>query len=189
MVALLPGSRSGEIRLHAPRLYAAFAQLHGRRPHLRGIVGAADECAEMQLRAAAKVAGAGDFTFVRGTLCAIADADAAWVASGTAVLECALSGVPSVALYVISRALVRHARRVYSGRFVTLPNLVLNRAVVPEFLQGEATPQHLADAVDALLRDPNAQYKDLETLHAALGPPDALERCARYAVDLARGAQ
>lgn len=186
-VALLPGSRSGELRYHAPRLFAALRELRARRPHLHGIVGAADDRAERMLRALARRQALRDVTFVRGTRDAIAAADAAWVASGTAVLECALSGVPAVALYVISPLLVKHARRVYSGRFITLPNLVLDRAVVPELLQDDATPQHLAQAMDAVLREPQAQYHAFEELRHALGPPDALEQCAAFAVGLARG--
>lgn len=187
-VAMLPGSRAGEIRYHAPRLFDALRELRARRPAVRGIVGAADERSERSLREAAARADLHDLTFARGTRAAIADADAAWVASGTAVLECALSGVPAVALYVITPLLVKHARRVYSGRFVTLPNLVLDRPVIPEFLQEDATPQNLAQAMDGVLSDPLAQYREFERLREALGPPDALERCAAYAVDLARGA-
>lgn len=187
MVALLPGSRGGELRYHVPRLLAAFTQLRAKRPQLRGVIGAADDRAQTSLRAAAKRAGLGDLAIVRGTQAALAHADAAWVASGTAVLECALSGVPAVALYVIAPMLVKHARRVYSGRFVALPNLVLDRPVVPELLQDDATPDRLARAMDELLRDPAAQYGEFVRLREALGPPDALERCASFAVDLARG--
>ncbi|HKU68345.1 MAG TPA: hypothetical protein VJP85_11270 [Candidatus Baltobacteraceae bacterium] len=187
-VALLPGSRAGELRYHVPRLLEAFKELRAARPQLRGVVGAADDRGERTIRAAAQREGLADLTFVRGTHAAIAQADAAWVASGTAVLECALSGVPAVALYVIAPALVKHARRVYSGPFVTLPNLVLERAVVPEFLQDDASAHNLAQAMDTVLRDPLAQYREFEHLREALGPPDALERCAAYAVQLATGA-
>lgn len=188
-VALLPGSRAGELRYHIPRLLRAFKELRAQRPQLRGIAGAADARAEQQLRTAAQREGVADaFAIVRGTHDAIANADAAWVASGTAVLECALSGVPAVALYVISPILVRHARRVYRGRYITLPNLVLDRAVVPEFQQDDASPENLARAMDAALRDPLAQYREFERLHDVLGPADALDRCAGYAVQIARGA-
>lgn len=187
-VALLPGSRSGELRHHAPRLFAAFRDLRQRRPQLRGIVGAADERAARYLRDAAQRNRLHGLDFVHGTREAIAAADAAWVASGTAVLECALSGVPAIALYVISPLLVRHARRVYSGRFITIPNLVLDRPVIPELLQEQATPRQLSDAMDAVLRDPGEQYHAFEQLRVALGPADALEQCAAYAVQLARGA-
>jgi len=188
VVAILPGSRGTELRYHVPALFAAYDELKARRPQLRAIVGAADNQAEKTLREAASREGLRDVAFVRGVREAIASADAAWVASGTAVLECALSGVPAVALYVISPALVEHAKRVYSGRYITIPNLVLQREVVPELLQDAATPAALAHAMNDLLRDPDKQYREFSKLREALGPPDALEQAAAFAVRLARGA-
>ena len=63
------------------------------------------------------------------------EADAAWVASGTAVLETVLCGVPAVAFYIITPMLVKHGRTMIKHDFITLPNLVLQREVVPELLQ------------------------------------------------------
>ena len=185
-VAILPGSRSGELRYHAPVLFQAFRRLQTTRPNLRCIIGAADVRSEKRLAVAANAAGIPDARIVRGTMAAIEDADAAWIASGTAVLEAALSGVPSVALYIISPALVEHARRVYRGRFVTLPNLIRGREIVPEFLQEAATPPHLAVAMERTLADPSEQYRELALLREALGPPDALDRCAAFAVAMAK---
>jgi lipid-A-disaccharide synthase len=186
-VAILPGSRGTELKYHVPALFGAYKALKARRPQLRAIVGAADERAERTLREAAARENLSDVEFVRGTHAAVEHADAAWVASGTAVLECALSGVPAVALYIISPTLVKHARRVYSGRFITLPNLVTGREIVPELLQDDATPEALARAMDQVLADPHKQYAEFQKLREALGPPDALEKCAGFAVDLARG--
>jgi lipid-A-disaccharide synthase len=186
-VAILPGSRRGELRYHMPALFEAFKELKRRRANVRAIVGTADDSAERMLRQGARDAELDDVTFVRGTQDAIANADAAWVASGTAVLECALTGVPSVALYIINPALVKHARKVYSGRYITLPNLVLERQIVPELLQEEATPKNLADAMDAVLANPHGQYEEFAKLREALGPPDALDKVAGFAVQLAKG--
>jgi lipid-A-disaccharide synthase len=187
IVAILPGSRGTELRYHVPALLAAFKDLKRQRPLMRGIVGASDANAERRLREAVQQQDLHDVTFVRGVRDAIAQADAAWVASGTAVLECALSGVPAVALYIISPKLVKHARHVYPGAFVTIPNLVLGSEVVPELLQEKATPQALARTMDALLRDPQQQYVHLAQLRQALGPENALDQCAGFAVQLARG--
>ncbi|MGA8532701.1 MAG: hypothetical protein WB615_01185, partial [Candidatus Tumulicola sp.] len=117
---------------------------------------------------------------------AVAGADAAWVASGTAVLETALSGVPAVAFYVIAPVLVKLGRTMIKHRFITLPNLVLDREVVPELLQEQATPLRLADEMESILRDPSKQYSQFEALREALGPPDALKRCAEFAVALSK---
>lgn len=185
-VALLPGSREGELRHHIPRMLDALRELRRSRPHLRACFGAAGELARQHLMRVVERAALGAIDVRDGAAAALEDADAAWVASGTAVLECTLRGVPAVALYVVSSALARHARRVYRGRFITLPNLVLGREIVPELLQGDATPARLAAAMDAILRDPEPQYRAAVELRAALGPEDALERCAAFAVTLAR---
>jgi lipid-A-disaccharide synthase len=186
VVAMLPGSRSGELRQHLPVLAAAYRTLKQRRPKLRGVFGAADDRAERTIALALKREQLSDVDIVRGVEAALSGADAVWVASGTAVLEAALLGVPAVAIYVIPRILIWYGRRMIRHRFITPPNLVLEREVVPELLQERATPQALADALETLMNDPSKQYAEFERMRAALGPPDALERCARYAVDLAR---
>jgi lipid-A-disaccharide synthase len=117
---------------------------------------------------------------------ALSGADAAAVASGTAVLEAALLEVPTVALYVLSEAQFAYARRVYRGRFIALPNLVLDEPVVPELVQEAATAQALAGALEELLRAPQPQLAAFRRMRDALGPPDALQRCARFALSLVR---
>jgi lipid-A-disaccharide synthase len=188
-VALIPGSRSGELRLHLPRIVGAFELLRARRPQLRASFAAADEYAEKALHRLVARRRLPGVSVVRGVRSATDDADAALVASGTAVLETALLGVPAVAMYALTPALVRHARRVYSGKYITLPNLVLGREMVPELLQDDATPERLADALDALLRDPSEQYVQFAELRAQLGPVTALNDCARFSVALAKAAQ
>ena len=183
-IALLPGSREGELRLHVPRLLDALALLRRTRPALRATAGAADAQAQAHIERALHERGERGVRVVRSAAAALQDADAAWIASGTAVLEAALAGVPAVALYVLSPAQARIAKRVYHGTFITIPNLVLGKPVVPELLQDGATPERLAAALDAVLRDPQAQYAQLIDLRDALGPPDALARCAEFAISL-----
>ena len=188
IVAILPGSRPAEIKRHAPVVFAAYRDLKRRRPQLRAVVGAANERAMRDLRRAARAFDDGGLEFVHGTRNAIAQADAAWVASGTAVLECALSGVPAITFYIVSNAEARYARRKYSGRFYTLANLVLEREVMPELMQERATPAALAQTMNELLADPQRQYAELVRLRESMGPPNALERCAAFIVAAARGA-
>jgi len=184
-IALLPGSRTGELKQHVPVLVQAYRLLQTRRPDIRATIGVADALGEKYVRRAFDQAGF-EVTIVRNIPAAIADADAAWVASGTAVLETVLSGVPAIALYILPPMLAWHARRVYTGRYITLPNLILGREVVPEILQERATPQNLAEAMDELLRNPQRQYEQFAALRSALGPADALERVAKFTVALAQ---
>jgi lipid-A-disaccharide synthase len=186
-IAMLPGSRSGELRHHLPVLAQAYRVLQQQRPRVRGVFGAADERAATTIARRIERERLTNVEIVRGVPAAVADADGAWVASGTAVLEVALLGVPAVALYVFPRMLTWYGRRMLRHRFATLPNLIMGREIVPELLQYAATPQRLADEIEKLMRDPSQQYAQFVAMREALGPPDALERCARYAVDLASG--
>jgi lipid-A-disaccharide synthase len=185
-VAILPGSRSGEMSHHLGALAQAYRLLRERRPRIRAVFGAAGDSAARTIARAVSQYGLEDVSIVEGTAEALRDADAAWVASGTAVLECALSGVPAVALYIITPILVKHGRTMIKHRFITLPNLVLEREVVPELLQEAAKPERLAAEMERALENPSLQYAAFSELQEALGPPDALERCAAFAVDLAR---
>ena len=124
---------------------------------------------------------------MRGARKALDAADVALVASGTAVLEAALREVPTVALYVVSEAQAKIARRIYSRPFVTLPNILLDRALIPELLQDDATPENLAEAAQNLLCDAGEQRAGMREVRARLGPPDALARCARFALDSMAG--
>ncbi len=152
----------------------------------QGRFAAADARAERFIAQAIGERNATNVDVERGIAPVLKSADGAWVASGTAVLETALVGVPAVAIYVIPRALLWYGRRMIKHRFITLPNLVLEREVVPELLQDAATPDALADALDRLMQHPDEQLRAFAEMRAALGPSDALDRCAQFAVALAR---
>jgi len=185
VVAMLPGSRAGELRRHLPVLAAAYRVLQQRRPKLRGTFAAADARAAARIARTIEGEALTNVEIAHGVRDAVAQADGAWVASGTAVLEAALTGLSVVALYVIPPALIWYGRRMIRHRFITLPNLVLGREVVPELLQEQATPERLADTLETLMNDPARQYAEFAELHRALGPSDAMQRCASYAVELA----
>jgi lipid-A-disaccharide synthase len=184
VIALLPGSRSGELERHTPRLLDALELLRARRPALRGVLAAIDDAAVNRFEQLLRLHPGLSVRIVHSAREALADADGAAVASGTAVLEAALMQVPTVGFYVLSELQARIARRVWHGRFILLPNLILDEPVVPELLQEAATPRALADALDAALRAPDAQLADFRRLRDALGPSDALERCADFALAL-----
>lgn len=181
-VALLPGSRPGEIARHVPRLLDAFVCLRERRPGLTASLAAVDAAAAALLEEALRLRPPLPITIERSARDVLRGCDAALIASGTAVLEAALLEVPSIALYVIAEQYAKIARRIYRRPYITLPNLILDAPVVPELLQEAATPAALADALDAALRAPQEQLAAFRRLREALGPPDALERCARFAL-------
>lgn len=188
-VALLPGSRAQELRHHVPLLLQALTELRRRRPRVRATLAAAQGRFVPVLREAARQHGASDVSVAVGVRDALEDADAAWVASGTAVLESVLLGVPAIAVFVVSRSVVwygrRMQRRIYGGRFITLPNLVAQEEIVPEYLQDDATPEALARAMDHVLTDPARALEGIARLRERLGPRGAMEQCADLAVDVA----
>ncbi len=184
-IAILPGSRRSEIDRHTAPLFAAARALRQTRPDLKIVLGAADDDAEQSLRAALRAYTDLDVRIVRGARPALLAADVAAIASGTAVLEAALLDVPTIALYVLSDAQYKIALRVYSGRFITIPNLILNDEVVPEFIQAAATSAALASALERLLADASMQHAQFAALRAELGDPATLDRCAVYALGLA----
>jgi lipid-A-disaccharide synthase len=187
-IALLPGSRLAEIERHMPPLLAAGRILAAERPRLQIVIGAATPELRARIQAHLPSAQTPRVRIVDGARAALEDADAAAIASGTAVLEAALLGVASVVLYITSPAQARIAERIYRrirGRWFCLPNLILSRGVVAELWQGAATPAALATELRALLRDPSAQLRELSGLRAALGPADALQRAARFVLGAA----
>jgi lipid-A-disaccharide synthase len=185
VIALLPGSRGGELARHTPRMLNALALLRQQRPNVTAQLAAIDNAANAQFEELLRLRSPLPVTIVRSAREALAGADAALVASGTAVLEAALLEVPTVAIYVLSEATAKIARRVYKRKYITLPNLVLDEPIVPELLQEAATPQALADALGAALAAPAQQLADFRRLREVLGPADTLERCAKFALRLA----
>ena len=180
VVALLPGSRAGEIERHTPRLLDAIARVREMRPNVRALLVAADDDAQRHVEHLLSFRSPLPVEIVRDARAALRAADAAAIASGTAVLEAALIDTPSVALYVLSAAQAKIARRVYRGKYVTLPNLVVDEPLVRELLQDAATPAALADALLDLLAHPAQQREGFARVRAALGPPDSLQRNADW---------
>lgn len=185
IVALLPGSRRGEIDRHAPRLLDALAVMRLKRPDIAATLVAVDDDAARAFEALLVLRSPQPVTIVRDARAALAGADVAAIASGTAVLEAALVQTPAAAFYVLSEAQAKIARRVYTGTYITLPNLVTDEPIVPELLQENATPDALAAALLTLLDDPQPQLGAYARVRRALGAPDALDRCAAFALDVA----
>ncbi|GAC1579402.1 MAG: lipid-A-disaccharide synthase [Candidatus Elarobacter sp.] len=186
VLALLPGSRAGEIARHTPRLLDALARVREIRPDVRALLVAADDDAQKHVEHLLQFRSPLPLEIVRDARAALHDADAAAIASGTAVLEAALIETPACALYVLSPAQMKIARRIYKRPYITLPNLVTGEPVVPELIQEDATPAALADTLLTLLDAPGAQREGYARVRSALGPPDSLQRNADWILATAR---
>jgi lipid-A-disaccharide synthase len=113
----------------------------------------------------------------------MAAADLVVVSSGTATLEAACYGTPMVVVYRLSALSYGLARLLVHGvSHISLPNIVAGQGVVPELIQGRATPEAVAEAALALLENGPvraAQQAALAEVRARLGDPGAAERAAR----------
>ncbi|MHB1244806.1 MAG: lipid-A-disaccharide synthase [Sulfuriferula sp.] len=173
IVAMLPGSRVGELAHHAQLFVDTARLIHSRHPEVhflvpllsratRNIFERALGSSETMLPVRIMV-GHADY--------AMTAADVVLVASGTATLEAALLKRPMVITYRVPKLTAYLMRRKAYLPWVGLPNILANRDVVPELVQENATPEKLADAVIDLLSDQdkcNAIEAEFAAQHAAL---------------------
>ena len=78
---------------------------------------------------------------------ALAQADLAIASTGTVTMECAYFGVPTVTIYKMSFATFKLLKRIITVKWGTMPNLLANEELYPEFIQGAATPENIARAL------------------------------------------
>lgn len=156
LVAVLPGSRTDEVRHLGPPFFAAISLLRAREAALRFVVPAADPDLKRMLGSMlasdTELAGCVTLTDGRSHDCLEA-ADVVLVASGTATLEAALYKRPMVIAYRMPALSAWIMRRKGTIPFVGLPNILAGESLVPELLQEQVTPAAIADTVHALLRD------------------------------------
>ena len=188
VVALVPGSRRGEIRYLMPPFLAAV-RLCEPRPLV--LLTVAPSLGEAALRAL--LPDDLDVRLLDGIdYGAIGAADAALVASGTATLELACLGLPMVVAYRGSWVTWLQYRLLsarVAERFVSLPNILAAMPVVPELLQADAIPAKLAAALIPLLTDTparRAQCAAFARIRTMLGDGDACARTAELVLSVAR---
>ncbi len=174
VVALLPGSRGGEIGRHAALLAASAAQIRNDRPDAECMVLLAREDQRGAFRDAAGGEAIEGLRIVGDrTRTGLTAADVALAASGTVTLEALLTRTPMVIYYRLPAATYATARalRLVRSTHVGLPNVLAGRRLVPERIQAEATPDRLArDVVDWLDDDArrDAFRSTADELHASL---------------------
>jgi lipid-A-disaccharide synthase len=156
VVAVLPGSRMSELKYNSAAFIGAAALLAQRDPGLRFVAPMAGPAQRDYFLAALAAAGQGGLpiSVVDGqSHAAMAAADGVLVASGTASLEVALFKKPMVIAYKMLAASWHIMRHMGYQPWIGLPNILAREFLVPELLQGAATPQALADALWAQMQD------------------------------------
>jgi lipid-A-disaccharide synthase len=169
LLAVLPGSRSNEIRFILPVFKEAVRLLAPRVPGLATVIPAVPHVA-------AKIrAGTADWpvplTLIEGDsekFAAFDAADAALAASGTVTTELALSRTPLAVAYKVGWLTAAIYKRLIKVKYVTVANLLLERMAVPEFIQTRCRPELLADCLTTLLTDKEAAGRQVADLDEAM---------------------
>jgi lipid-A-disaccharide synthase len=193
IVALLPGSRLAEVSRLAAPFVAAAGRIAAQRPEWRFIAPMASAFArEVFEREIAQARAPAAIRVLDGQAQqALAAADGAIVASGTATLETLLSGRPMVVAYRTSAltAFLLRTLRLVKVRYFSQPNLLAGRALVPEFFQEQVTGAALGDALLREMGDPSHVRELVEqfaAVHRTLRRGGA-GRAAQAIVSLVRG--
>jgi lipid-A-disaccharide synthase len=183
-IALIPASRHQELKYLLPVIFQSAQQIQQRLPHAHFWIPLSLKEFRTPLEQAMQHYGLAATLVSQQPQMAIAAADLAITKSGTVNLEAALMNVPQVVLYrvnPITAWIAKHLLR-FSIPFMSPPNLALMEAIVPEFLQADATPENITQAALELLLDPNRRQHmldDYQRMRQALGEPGVCDRAAQ----------
>ena len=173
VVAILPGSRGSEVRRLGPVFLRTAAWLSQRKPEVQFVIPAATPALNQLLKRQIRSLEPDlPVTLVEGhSHEALGAADAVLLASGTAALEALLLRCPMVVAYKVSSLTynVVMGLKLLKIKNVSLPNLLAERDLVPEFMQARANPEELGPAVLKLLDDKQARDAQLRGLEALTG--------------------
>ena len=186
-VALLPGSREGEVHRILPVMVQAAKILTDRFPAIQFVLPIAHTLPPGLISGVFSHAGI-TVRLVNGrTHEVLSVSDVAMVASGTASLETALLVKPMVIVYKVSPLTYFLGKMVVRIRHAGLPNIIAGRTIVPELIQKDFTPQRVADEISLILKEQQVRdrmIQDLIALRRRLGEAGASRRTARLACSM-----
>lgn len=181
LIALLPGSREQEVRTLLPILAVSAERLAGQLKGVRFLVLQAPGLPPTAYRASVAPYRAGFILIPEWDDNLLAACDLALVASGTATLECALLERPMVVVYRTNWLTWWLGKQLVKLPYIGLVNVVAGRRLVPECLQGQATPARIAEEALTLLKSDaarGAMLAGFRDVRARLGEPGAARRAA-----------
>lgn len=183
-VLLLPGSRPGPVKRIFPVLAATFRELHRRDPQQRALVLVPQQSLATLVEEMWQATGGGEGVSIRPVQEGPYAARSVLTSSGTMSLHCALAGIPGAIVYRANPLTFWLGKRLVRIAWLGMANILLDRMVWPEFLQGDAQPEKLARHLVHLESPDSAQsFQDAaQELKSLLRPPssgDAVDWLAR----------
>ncbi len=186
-IALLPGSRKSEVTRLLPEMLGMAKILKDRIPTIQFVLPLADTLSSDFVRGLADRYGV-DFRIVEGNVYDVVGlSDIAVVASGTATLETALLGVPMIIVYRVSPLTYLIGRAVVNIDHIGLVNIIAEKTIVPELIQGDASPEKMADEVYNIHTSAprmDEMKRNLSCVSEMLGGSGASVRAAGLAYEL-----
>jgi lipid-A-disaccharide synthase len=185
-VLLLPGSRKAELERHWPIMLSAWQKIQAAIPSARAKAVLPNETLAAMARS---IPGQPAEIQVGGLAEALTKADVAISKTGTISLECAFFGVPTVTMYIATGVTYQIGKHLVKVKSLTMPNLIANEEVFPEFIQHAATPENISHAALQLLRSKPRREKvqaQMAQIVAKLGTPGASRRAAEAILGLMR---
>jgi lipid-A-disaccharide synthase len=190
IVALLPGSRSGEIAHHMPTLVQACRLIQQDRK-VQFVLALAPGVKRSQI-VQYLMPEVAMHVVEDATYDALGAADVSIVSSGTATVEAALMDAPMIVVYRLAPLTAAIARWLVRTPMFAMVNLIAGKRVVPELVQKDFKPARLASEVIRLLDSPEASAemrRDLAEVREKLGPPGAVERAADIIAGMLNGSE
>lgn len=188
-VALMPGSRTGEIKRLLPVLIAAAKLIQQRLAGVQFVLPAAPALDAAGLQQQVDASGLRARVVQGRTYDAINASDIAVTASGTATLEVALLQTPMIVVYKVSPLSYAILKRLITVSQIALVNIVAGRPIVPELIQSDATADRIAAAAERLLTDTACYQRmreDLAVVQRNLGQHDGIAEVGKVVLKLLR---
>ncbi len=187
-IALLPASRRQEIRYLMPVLFETARRIQQQLPSVQFWIPLSLDAYRSAIEQAMQDYGLHARMVTDDVRLVLAAADLAIAKSGTVNLETAILNIPQIVAYRVNPITAWIAKHIlkFSIPFMSPPNLVRMEAVVPEFLQDDATPENLAPAALDLLQDAEKRQvmvDGYDRMREALGAPGACDRAAAFVLD------
>ena len=180
IIAMLPGSRRQEVKRTLPVMLKAASHFPDYQFVIAGV-------SSLDKSLYKDITGNSDVFFVENqTYDLLLNSSAALVTSGTATLETALLSVPEVVCYKATNFSYRLAKWMIKVKFISLVNLIMDREVVKELIQGDLNEDNLVKELDQLLHNGKRQrqlLEDYEELKDKLGNVGASEKAAEVIVE------